>query len=548
LKLKIVAVIAIFSLVSIVCFAIYGYSGIDYRYHLTSWLDYSAAWKSGVLYPAWAARANFGLGEPRFYFYPPFSLWFGSLLTLLLPLKIVPGIFTWITFCLAGFSMYLLSGLFLPERDRLKAAVLYCLSYYLLISASKHFAMAELLTDAFLPIICFFFLKVLFEEKLSAFIGLTVCLALSWQTDIPAAVDIGYTLFIGACIYLAWKGRIRPFLMYLGAQVLSLLLSAWYLLPAFLAKKQIGSDRYLAYDFRYLFAHTSSAFLDETLSTLTVLTTLILIFCLFRLRQNTEKKDSIRILIYFGLIAFFFQLPFTHYLWDHLPELRIVGFPFRFQIFLAIALPLAVLVLPSAQRLRAFVFALYGVFAVFPLWSYWAWVRTHGPFPPMHEYAQSLEDGSVGMLEYIPARTGAIALRGVDQQPNVGLVSSATDGCSASIVSWLPEHREINTTSDSSCIYQLRLDYFSFWNVFLDGKPVTASHGPTGLLQFDAPAGAHRVDVRFERPKKPFAAGAAVSGMTAIILAGLFFFDVRNRRSLSAAPADTTGSFAGKCG
>jgi len=528
LKLKLSAVIAACSLVSIVCFAIYGYSGIDYRYHLSSWLDYSAAWKSGVLYPGWTARANFGLGEPRFYFYPPVSVWFGSLLTLLLPLKIVPAAFTWLTFCLAGFSMYLLSGLFLPERERLKAAALYCLSYYLLISAAKHFAMAELLTDAFLPVICFFFLNVLLEEKLGALFGLSVSLALSWWTDIPAAVDIAYTLFLGACIYLAWKRRAGGFLLYLAAQALALLLSAWYLLPAFLARQRIGSTSYLAYDFRYLFAHTSSVFLDETLSALATISVAVLIFCLFRLRQGSEQRDGIRILIYLGLIAFFFQLPFTRYLWDHLPELRIVGFPFRFQIFLAIALPLAVLALPSARRLRVFVFALYGVFAVLPLLSYRAWVHTHGPFPPMHEYAGSLEAGSVGMLEYTPAGTGAVALRTAEEQPHVGLISSAEDGCSATVTSWLPEYREIHTASNSRCTYQLRLDYFAFWNVFVDEQLVVASHGPTGLLEFDTPAGAHRVDVRFERPKRPLILGAAV---TALSLAGIAFVYLRRRPS-----------------
>jgi hypothetical protein len=535
LKLKLIAVIAVCSLASIVCFAIYGYSGIDYRFHLSSWLDYSAAWKSGVLYPAWAARANFGLGEPRFYFYPPVSLWLGSLLTLLLPLKIVPAVFTWLTFCLAGFSMYLLSGLFLPERERLKAAALYCLSYYLLISASKHFAMAELLTDAFLPVICFFFLRVLLEEKFGAFIGLAFFLALSWWTDIPAAVDIAYTLFLGACIYLAWKRRVRAFLLYLGAQALALLLSAWYLLPAFLAKQRIGSTSYLAYDFRYLFAHTSSAFLDETLSALATISAAVLIFCLFRLRQSQEQTDGIRILIYFGLIAFFFQLRFTRYLWDHLPELRIVGFPFRFQVFLAIALPLAVLAIPSARRLRPFVFALYGVFAVLPLLSYGAWVRTHGPFPTMREYARSLEAGSVGMLEYLPAGTGAVALREADEQPRVGLVSSATEGCSASVMLWLAEHRGINTASEGPCTYQLRLYYFAFWNVFVDGQPVVASHGPTGLLEFDTPAGAHRVDVRFERPRRPLFLGVAVSGLTALSLAGIAFVYLRRRTSTYAS-------------
>jgi hypothetical protein len=261
---------------------------------------------------------------------------------------------------------------------------------------------------------------------------------------------------------------------------------------------------------------------------------LILIFCLFRLRQFPEPHEGTSTLICLGLIAFFFQLPFTHYLWDHLPELRIVGFPFRFQIFMAIALPLAVFALGPARKLRGFVFLLYGIFAVLPLWSYRVWVHAHGPFPPIREYAQSLEAGSVGMLEYTPAGTGAIALRDVEQQPRIGRVSSPMNGCSATVVSWLPESREITTSADAPCTYQLRLYYFAFWQVFVDGRPVAASSGATGLLQFHTPAGTHRIHVRFERPRMPLIAGTVVTGMAALGLAGLAYLDMRRRASVAA--------------
>jgi hypothetical protein len=542
LKLKLTAVVCLCSLVSILCFAIYGYAGTDYSYHLSSWMDYSAAWKSGVPYPAWAARANFGLGEPRFFFYPPISLWFGSILFLILPLKIVPAAYTWLTFCLAGFSMYRLSSLFLPEQDRLKAAALYCLSYFPLITASKHFAIAELLTDAFLPIICFFFLKVLFQEQVGAFVGLTIGLALACQTDVPAAIDIAYTLFLGASIFLLKKRKARAFFMYAGAQALALLLSAWYLLPAFLTKREIGADSYLAYDFRYLFARTTSALLDETLSVLATISLLILIFCLYRLRQSPRRADGLRLLIYLGFIAFFFQLPFTRRLWDHLPELRIVGFPFRFQIFLAIALPLAVLALRPVMKLRTWVFLLYAIFAVLPLLSYWIWVRAHGAFPPIREYARSLDGGSIGMLEYAPAGTGGIALLDAEQQPRIGLVSSTEIGCLASVEKWLPESKQIEVTAPAPCTYHLRLYYFPFWHLFMDGKTLPASFDNTGLIVFSLPPGKHRIEARFDRPSGPLLAGTAVACVVLLLLAGLL---LRERRRSLASDLTTGGLCAG---
>src|SRR5271169_2061526 len=100
-------------------------SGHDFEFHLYSWLEVLSQWKLGIVYPRWAALANFAYGEPHFLFYPPASWTLGAALSAIFPWTLVASVYIWLVLLAAGASMFLLARRWLDRRDATFAAVLY---------------------------------------------------------------------------------------------------------------------------------------------------------------------------------------------------------------------------------------------------------------------------------------------------------------------------------------------------------------------------------------------------------------------------------------
>src|SRR5882762_6545929 len=128
-------------------------SGPDFPFHLASWMDVARQWHHGTIYPQWAELANWGLGEPRFVFYPPASWMLGAALGSLFPWKIVPTVFVWLVLIGAGISMFLLARESLTPRQAVLVAALFAANPYHLLLVYYRSDFAELLVSAFFPLL-----------------------------------------------------------------------------------------------------------------------------------------------------------------------------------------------------------------------------------------------------------------------------------------------------------------------------------------------------------------------------------------------------------
>ena len=169
-------------------------SGHDFEFHVNSWMEVLSQWKQGIIYPQWAALAQYGYGEARFIFYPPVSWTLGAALGALLPWKAVAGAYIWLALTLSGCSMFLLARRWLDRRDAIFAAAFYTANPYFIVIVYWRSAFAELLAGALLPLLLLYALRS--EEENSAVVPLALIVAAAWLTNIPAAVMVNYSLVL----------------------------------------------------------------------------------------------------------------------------------------------------------------------------------------------------------------------------------------------------------------------------------------------------------------------------------------------------------------
>ena len=186
--------------------------GHDVNLHLRSWMDAERQFHEGNFFPRWAAGANQGFGEPFFIFYPPLSRLVGVALGLVLPWKIVSGVYIWLMLVLAGAAMWICAREWLAPADALVASLLFAVNPYLLIVAYKRGNYADLLAGALFPLLVWGGMRMGYAPARTA-LPLSAAFAAIWLSDLPAAVVASYALagllVLNAILYRS----LRPLLL-----------------------------------------------------------------------------------------------------------------------------------------------------------------------------------------------------------------------------------------------------------------------------------------------------------------------------------------------
>ncbi len=518
-------------------------SGHDFQFHAGSWLDAAGQWKEGIIYPRWSEWANHGFGEPRFIFYPPMSWMLGAALGSVLPWNHVPVVFIVLVQTFAGMSAFAFARRMLPNRGALLAAGCYVANPYALLIIYMRSDFAELLAIAFFPLLVLAALHaggVLVNRSGAhrrAIVIFAVLFAAVWLSNAPAGVMASYS----CALLFAWASLTERSwrLLARGAAGLALGfgLAGFYLAPAAYEQRWVNISQALSaglppsQNFLYTQINDPEHNLFNMIASSVAMLMIVLagIAALAARRAATESAASSeetklwRALFVLCAAATVLMLRFTSLLWDVLPKLRFLQFPWRWMAILA--LPFAFFLGVAIGRQRwwwlwtgAVIVALG---ATGTLLVNQAWWDTEDI--PVLRAAIAHGEGFDGTDEYDPLADDHYNLP--EKAPLVRLLQNESGGSvpaarAIHVERWMAEGKEVRVNSRVPLQVSLRVLIYPAWNVEVNGIAVTPERPEdSGQMIVPVPAGESRISVRFLRTKdRTFGGVLSVASLAAALI------------------------------
>jgi hypothetical protein len=510
-------------------------SGHDLEFHLNSWVEVVSHWKQGVLYPHWAAMAHYGYGEARFLFYPPASWLLGAVIGLFLPWKLAAGVYVWIVLTFCGLSMFLLAKEWLPAREAIFAAIFYIANPYFIVVVYWRSAFAELLAGVFIPLLALIILRFPEKKWRAAILPLTLVIAATWLTNVPAAVMVNYSVALLVFAVVVFRRSLRTLFYGAAGVVLGTLLAGFYLLPAFYEQKWINVGEALSEGYRpqdnFLFVTTSDISHTQFNHFISIVAAgeiiaLCVVIC-FAFRRAQSRSWTFGTLAIWGGALSLSMLSITGVFWKHIPELRFMQFPWRW--LLCLNVPLAIFAALASKRwLVRIGFYLLLLIAIFYV--------SNKSVPPWWDHAPDIADmldnqnngtGYDGADEYLPANADIIKVN-LDA-PKV--VYQGNGSAQITVTTWDAEKKIFTVVASAPGKVALRLFDYPAWKVTVNNHAIQSeTDSSNGQMIVAVSKGISQMEVRFSNTADR-TVGKIISLLT-LLLMGIFTIWRNPRKAL----------------
>ena len=327
----------------------------DLLFHFTSWIDAGHSMSTGLLYPHWANSPNFGAGEPRFVFYPPISWMWGAVLGMFLPWSFVPLALFILLLAATGMANRALARETLEDQPATLAGCAAIFLGYVLFSVYKRNDFGELAGGFWIPLLLLFALRRRnpsgnFWER--TFDGSAAPLALivagTWLSNGPLGIMAGYLLAAVALVSALIEKSMVPVVRAAVSTFGGMGLASLYLIPAVYERNWVSIQNAVnpsnyAVENSWLFARHADPLLashDMLLHHVSKVAVAMLVIAFLggaiawiRGVVPGERRWWLPMALIPPAVLFLL-LPVSQPVWNVLPELRLLQFPWRWLVVL----------------------------------------------------------------------------------------------------------------------------------------------------------------------------------------------------------------------
>jgi len=569
----------------------YFYAAHDGRHSVFYLIQFDAAFRDGAWWPRWAMHHIQGYGYPTFIIQAPLGFYLAEIFVLFGAGYTTAVKLAWTSgFLVSGWGMYQLTVHWLRKaqekaplaplwtdgrsEDALRwagvvAGLLYVFIPYHLLDMYVRAALNDALLLAWFPWVFLAFDQLLalgfsagWQRRL-ALAALTLAGTLLTHTFALISFAPLLVTFVLFHLVLAWRKGATYLLARIGLAAAggmgALLLYACFLLPLLVEGQHLQQQVYVTdtYDFRNHFVYWGQFFSplwgfgysddpaganDGMSFQVGALALLFLVVAIALLWRQVQPRAYLLYLVGATLALLTFMTPWAAPLWEAVPALGVIQFPWRLLALVAFMVSglaglaignLAAQLVSSEQAGGAL---LLGLLVIFSSYAY-----IHAPLQPVAAWR---EDGRA-IFRFEREHPDMIAYTEWVQEPFTESPMTP-DYMAEDYQEWAGENDRLTRLSivggggevisnysrgssmggvvrlTQATPVRINLFYFPGWQVQIDGLPVAHRvSDPYGLIEVDVPAGEHQIDVRMgTTPVRRL--GALISWATLLMVVGLW--------------------------
>ncbi len=510
-NLVIVSAVALALLLPIIIFGIP--NGADLPNHLRFAVPFYDSIQSGHLHPGWLAESNYGLGDPRFIFYPPglyyllsagrrlTGEWYSATILVFLILSVAGAI-----------GAYSWARTIFNPTVALWTGVFYALMPFRLNELYQASLLSEYAACSLLPFAFCFIERINRRKSVLDIVGLATAYALLVLTHLPIAMIGSIALAIYALARVErqffWSTIARLALaVTLGLAASSFFWSSMLAELSWIKGSVASPNPYYDYRLNFLFSRAALTNRNTWYANLLALAMIAFLLPGFVFIARRFKREwanrTLNAPLVLLVITFLMATSISKPIWAIVPKLAEVQFPWR---WLSITSLMGALVLAASlpswleelrQRLRPRDFAVGAAFTL-ALVFVGTQVIQDSEYIGRAKFELLARDvrGAVSFKDWLPA--AAREFNSVEKMS----VNADAGTRPVSITAWEPESRSFHLDSGPDSGLRVRTYFYPRWTAKANGVNLPITANADGLILISAPSKASDIQLTFESPKR----------------------------------------------